>query len=603
MLIQIPCEGDGKMKKVLGNVAMVAMIVLLASSAMAQPTATIEWVDPGVAYQWAQPMAMTNDGQSFVGQDYFGGVSFIWTADDGFFPLGASEVWDIADNGTIIGNKYMPHPDFPEDVSQAAYYQDGVWTALDGWPVTPFDANWYTHAYSIARETGDKIVGMAWVDAGHVNAYEWTFDNGWNTLERAEDDSSSYKAMYQSGDGSLVVGWDEQTNGCRTAQAWFDGVGAPVGLGTLCPDETWPHGEPMNPSDNGMYVTGGSITGFEGTEAFLWTEQDGMQLVGMLPGFYDAYGTAVSNDGQVVGWSSDAWGPWGTKYAFHWDVDNGIQTLADYLTSMGAAIPEGYHIDRAIDMSNDGRYILGSAIDADWNNVWFIATIEEGDPIPVELTLTPTTTIVPAAGGDVVYDASIVSTLGNPMNGRAWTVVALPNGQEYTTMNIPITVTPGTRVISGLVQSVPALAPEGTYTFTANLGNYPTFIGATDSFTFEKTGVAADGNDNWDASEWTIASDEMAAVELPSAYQIAEIAPNPFNPTTTITLALPAASELNLRVVNVLGQQVAELANGKISAGNHSFVFDGANLSSGVYFVHAVVPGEMNQIQKITLMK
>ena len=60
--------------------------------------------------------------------------------------------------------------------------------------------------------------------------------------------------------------------------------------------------------------------------------------------------------------------------------------------------------------------------------------------------------------------------------------------------------------------------------------------------------------------------------------------PNPFNPSTTLSFELPAASYVKLRVYNTVGQQVAELINGRVSAGLHRARFDGVNLASGIYF-------------------
>ncbi len=86
-------------------------------------------------------------------------------------------------------------------------------------------------------------------------------------------------------------------------------------------------------------------------------------------------------------------------------------------------------------------------------------------------------------------------------------------------------------------------------------------------------------------------------------FRLEAIYPNPFNPTTTVNVSLPVAAELKVAVFNTLGQQVAELANGSYNAGSHNFTFDGTSLASGIYFVHASVPKEMNQIQKVVLMK
>ncbi|GBE30908.1 hypothetical protein BMS3Bbin04_01946 [bacterium BMS3Bbin04] len=109
--------------------------------------------------------------------------------------------------------------------------------------------------------------------------------------------------------------------------------------------------------------------------------------------------------------------------------------------------------------------------------------------------------------------------------------------------------------------------------------------------------------EDWVASGSFITGDDASVVSLPTQFEMQTAYPNPFNPTTSVAIVLPSASDLTVTVFNVMGQQVATLANGKYNAGQHSFVFDAANLSSGLYFIQAQVPGELNAIQKVTLMK
>ncbi|MEM1093231.1 MAG: endo-1,4-beta-xylanase [Bacteroidota bacterium] len=72
--------------------------------------------------------------------------------------------------------------------------------------------------------------------------------------------------------------------------------------------------------------------------------------------------------------------------------------------------------------------------------------------------------------------------------------------------------------------------------------------------------------------------------DLPGQITLAGNYPNPFNPTTTIRYALPATSQVSLRVFDVLGRQVALVHDGVQAAGWHSAVFaSAADLASGLY--------------------
>ncbi len=65
--------------------------------------------------------------------------------------------------------------------------------------------------------------------------------------------------------------------------------------------------------------------------------------------------------------------------------------------------------------------------------------------------------------------------------------------------------------------------------------------------------------------------------------------PNPFNSRTMVTLTLNRASMMDVRVYDILGREVFQLAEGRYNAGQHSITFDGAQLSSGVYFLRTTV--------------
>ena len=78
--------------------------------------------------------------------------------------------------------------------------------------------------------------------------------------------------------------------------------------------------------------------------------------------------------------------------------------------------------------------------------------------------------------------------------------------------------------------------------------------------------------------------------------------PNPFNASTEITFDLPRAMQTSLKVYDVLGREVAELAGGVMIAGYHAITFDASALSSGVYF-YRLEAGEFGETRKMVLLK
>lgn len=60
--------------------------------------------------------------------------------------------------------------------------------------------------------------------------------------------------------------------------------------------------------------------------------------------------------------------------------------------------------------------------------------------------------------------------------------------------------------------------------------------------------------------------------------------PNPFNPITTIAFDLPKSSEVTLKIFNILGEEVANLVSGRLSAGSYDYEWDASSLAGGVYF-------------------
>ena len=75
--------------------------------------------------------------------------------------------------------------------------------------------------------------------------------------------------------------------------------------------------------------------------------------------------------------------------------------------------------------------------------------------------------------------------------------------------------------------------------------------------------------------------------------------PNPFNPTTTISYTLPLASNVQLKIFDVLGREVATLVDQIKKAGAYQTQFNAAALPSGIYFARIIASPENGQRQFI----
>jgi hypothetical protein len=90
--------------------------------------------------------------------------------------------------------------------------------------------------------------------------------------------------------------------------------------------------------------------------------------------------------------------------------------------------------------------------------------------------------------------------------------------------------------------------------------------------------------------------------EIPTGFRLEQNYPNPFNPSTTITYRVTKAGQVLLRVFNVIGKEVATLANGMRAVGQYDVKFDAMSLPSGVYF-YRLESGDLTETRRMVLLK
>jgi subtilisin-like proprotein convertase family protein len=95
--------------------------------------------------------------------------------------------------------------------------------------------------------------------------------------------------------------------------------------------------------------------------------------------------------------------------------------------------------------------------------------------------------------------------------------------------------------------------------------------------------------------------------DLPKELVLDANYPNPFNPMTTISFALPQATHVQLRVYDLQGKLVATLADGTLTAGRHETIWTGRDdagrqTASGMYFYRLIADGQTRS-GKMLLLK
>ncbi len=90
--------------------------------------------------------------------------------------------------------------------------------------------------------------------------------------------------------------------------------------------------------------------------------------------------------------------------------------------------------------------------------------------------------------------------------------------------------------------------------------------------------------------------------QLPTQVQLSQNYPNPFNPTTSISFSIPESGVVKLSVFDLLGRQVAVLADGNFPAGAHQVSWNATQMASGMY-MYRLEMGTQIQVRKMTLAK
>jgi uncharacterized membrane protein len=269
----------------------------------------------------------------------------------------------ISDDGTRISATILS-----ED---ATHMLQGVWSEGAGWQfVTPYPSDAgivdssLSSAWSISGD-GNKVVGLYWRAGqtdGIAHASIGSLAGGVGDLGSFGGSSRANDANY---DGSVVVGWDEASDGHWRSVVWVNGVE------TILHDQG-AFTEAVAVNSIGDVVVGDAWNNDTATrEAAAWRWNGSTweeQILGVLPGTFPSFGRAVANcisgDGSIIGgFNAYDFGPFSDSTGFIWTAEMGMVSIESYLAHHGVAVDPLFDFTSITGISADGLTLVGYGTD------------------------------------------------------------------------------------------------------------------------------------------------------------------------------------------------------------------------------------------------
>ncbi len=205
----------------------------------------------------------------------------------------------------------------------------------------------------------------------------------------------------------------------------------------------------------------------------------------------------------------------------------------------------------------------------------------------------------------IIYNGeqtSVMEINGVPLFTSVTTVIDTSKVDAYGPMTLPGGITVDALRIRedeiNIFQGPPMIySRHVSYTFIAKNGasvNVPSDTVQSTSGVINNTASIS-----WNMG---LSTDVKIDETLPSDYSLRQNYPNPFNPSTSIEYTIPEESFVELKVYDVLGNEVATLVNEERSAGVYRADFSGNGLASGLYIAR-ITAGNYTSTIKMTLMK
>ncbi|MEJ5050031.1 T9SS type A sorting domain-containing protein [Chryseobacterium culicis] len=215
---------------------------------------------------------------------------------------------------------------------------------------------------------GNTIVGLGFLTAANAHAVKWDEVNGMVDLGSIVSGRSS-RANAVNAAGTVIVGWQDESNGTRSGAKWQDGVESFI---------TDNNGNNVGEA-GGISADGNTIIGSANPNPYVWNVVSGLTYITHPNASFSFKGgaTGISADGKkVIGYYRAFGAPPMSGEGFIWTSATGRINLNDYAASLGIAT-NGVTMGLPLAISQDGKKIAGSGTNASGQMIAFYLDTSE----------------------------------------------------------------------------------------------------------------------------------------------------------------------------------------------------------------------------------
>jgi hypothetical protein len=255
-----------------------------------------------------------------------------------------------------------------------------------------------------------------------------------------------------------------------------------------------------------------------------------------------------------------------------------------------------------------------------FNAVPYFAGVTVEEAYVPEIDVAPASYNVVLDPEEVLVETLLIQNVGEPLSVLHFDIEIVDGAGVRSLDRVPAAqfqTSSRLEAQSGDARVKPVYGPVAWLTATPMSGDVPSGGAQDVELSFDTSGLSAgeyladiniDSNGGDRVVVPVILTVESTGVDvIPSTSVLYGNYPNPFNPLTRISFALPASERVRVSIFDVRGRLVRTLADGVLEAGPHDLPWDGTNwadepVGSGVYF-YRLEAGPRTHTGKMVLMK